>query len=275
MSFTKKIGSIDTREFGKIDFYESLEYDKFKIFDGNRGVMRGHVNRLIKSMEEEILFSPIFVDKDLRIVDGQHRFEAFKDVGARIIYCVLDGVGLKQVTRYNINTKNWNDDDFLKMYVELDYPEYKTYLIFKEKYGLSHSVCKGLLGGFVTTTGSTYKKHSGGGKYIDGSYYDTFKSGQFVCKTLRRANEIANFIEKLQFDNRKSANFVSALLKIENVKYDRNRMIAVINSNAHRLNHSVKPTKDYLFLLSDLYNRHLGKESRVQFFNPSEILVYN
>ena len=48
-------------------------------------------------------------------------------------------------------------------------------------------------------------------------------------------------------------------------------MIHVINSNESRLNHGTKPTRDYMFFLSDLYNYHLGMEKRVQFFDPSVI----
>lgn len=256
---TRKIGLLKTCDFGDIAFYETNEYDQFKMYDANRSVIGGHVKRLIKSMNEELLFSPIFVDKDLRIVDGQHRFNALREIGEILIYCIIHKVGLKQVTRYNINAKNWNDDDFLSMYVNLDYKEYKTYLIFKEKYQLSHSSCKSLLGGGV---GPPKKGNTS---------YDTFKSGEFICKSVNRAYQIAEFIDKLRFDNRKSQNFVKCLLRIDDINYDRSRMIHVINSNENRLNHGTKPTRDYLFYLSDLYNYHLGKDKRIQFFDPSII----
>lgn len=269
MLFTKKIGEIQSKDFGKIEFYESNEYEKFKMFDANRSVLPGHVKRLVKSMGEELLFSPIFVDKDFHIVDGQHRFNALREIGSVIIFCIIKNVGLPQVTRYNMNAKNWNDDDFLNMYVELDYREYKTYKFFKEKYKLSHTSCKALLGGLVGAP----QKGSGNRSMSIG--YDPFKAGEFICKSLARGERIAQLIEKLNFEQRKCQNFVSALIKIDGIKYDRNRMVGVVNSNAHRLNHTSKPTKDYLFLLSDMYNYHLGKENRVQFYDPSEILVYN
>ena len=114
-------------------------------------VIRGHVKRLIKSMEE-VLFSPIFIDKNHNIIDGQHRFSALKEIGGKIIFCVLKNVGLEQVTRYNINSKTWGDDDFMHMYVDLGYSEYKKYKEFKEKYKINHTSCKSLLGGFIRKT---------------------------------------------------------------------------------------------------------------------------
>ena len=36
MITTKKIGEISTSGYGKIEFFESNDYEKFKMFDANR-----------------------------------------------------------------------------------------------------------------------------------------------------------------------------------------------------------------------------------------------
>ena len=105
--------------------------------------------------------------------------------------------------------------------------------------------------------------------------YDPFKTGEFICKSFDRAIRIAEFVNELNFDNKKSQNFIAALIKIDELKYDRNRMKFVINSNIHKFNHMTKPIRDYIYLMNEIYNHHLmrgDKSARIQFYDPREML---
>ena len=65
------------------------DYSLFKKLDGNRDVKKK--NALVKSITEFDLtnYSPIIVTDDFRIVDGQHRFEACKELNLPIYFIVM------------------------------------------------------------------------------------------------------------------------------------------------------------------------------------------
>ena len=51
-------------------------YGQFRFMKGNRDVSSLHLERLIASMREKYVPTPIIVNKDNEIIDGQHRFNA-------------------------------------------------------------------------------------------------------------------------------------------------------------------------------------------------------
>ena len=58
--------------------YKTTDYGQFKNIEGNRGINLKHVNTLVTSITEKDLQIPIIVDQNMRVVDGQHRLEAYK-----------------------------------------------------------------------------------------------------------------------------------------------------------------------------------------------------
>ena len=46
------------------------------------------------------------------IIDGQHRFEAVKELQKEIYFIKVKGLELDQVRRLNTNTKGWNCENF-------------------------------------------------------------------------------------------------------------------------------------------------------------------
>lgn len=140
---------------------QTNNYDTFKPIDGNRDINILHLKRLIKSFKQEYLFSPIIVNEHYQIIDGQHRFNAAKELGLPIYYIMKIGYGLKEVQILNANSKNWSATDFLKGYCDLGYKPYLQYKEFMDKYQLSHNVCMALLSG-TTHTGLIVKKFYNG-----------------------------------------------------------------------------------------------------------------
>lgn len=67
-------------------------YDMFEFITANRSINRSHVNKLKKSLSEYGFLSsqPITVSNDMKIIDGQHRFIACKEMGIPINYQVVD-----------------------------------------------------------------------------------------------------------------------------------------------------------------------------------------
>lgn len=66
--------------------HKSYNYNDFSFINGNRNVVKSKVGKLIKSIKQLDLtmYNPILVTKTGKIVDGQHRFEACKELGLPI-----------------------------------------------------------------------------------------------------------------------------------------------------------------------------------------------
>lgn len=152
----------------------------FKTLVGNRNVNPLHLSRLKDSMKKNHLFTIITVNEKFEIIDGQHRYNACKDLNLPINYVIVPGYGLSEVQILNENSKTWNANDYLNGYCNLGYPEYLKYKRFLEKYGFPHKVNLCLLEGI---------------KGDGGNATERFKSGGFVVREESFAYEVANKIK--------------------------------------------------------------------------------
>ena len=98
---------------------ETKNYDMFSSINGNRPKNQLHLKRLKKSMEEELLVSPIIVNEKYEVIDGQHRLQISEELRLSVRYIVCDGYGLDQVHRLNQNSKNWQLIEFIKGYADM------------------------------------------------------------------------------------------------------------------------------------------------------------
>lgn len=81
-----------------MEIQKTTDYKLFKKLDGNRDVKK--TNALVKSIREFDLtmYSPIIVSVDFRIIDGQHRFAACRELGLPIYYIVMCDNNVQGVT---------------------------------------------------------------------------------------------------------------------------------------------------------------------------------
>ena len=140
MSFLNQaIGSnmlLSTRKNKKNEILKTYDYEIFKRIKGNRLVNNSHVNNLVKSMKEKYLPQPILVNKDMEIIDGQHRFAAAEELSLPIHYLIIDG-GIGEVQRLNTNTKNWKNEDYLNMFCDREFEDYLLFKRFMKEYQFS------------------------------------------------------------------------------------------------------------------------------------------
>lgn len=98
----------------------------------NREIRNTHVSGIRSSMEKEetgILYTPIYVNEDYKILDGQHRHKAVECIQERqkklgkplshlhFIRFVGANLGNECVSTYNQNAKNWNIQDYIDYHV--------------------------------------------------------------------------------------------------------------------------------------------------------------
>lgn len=69
---------------------QTNDYNLFKSLKGNRNVNKLHVQRLKESFKGDYLMSPIIVNQNYEIIDGQHRFNAAKDLSLPVNFIICN-----------------------------------------------------------------------------------------------------------------------------------------------------------------------------------------
>lgn len=101
------------------------KHDLFKFMDNNREVDHRNVGKIRESIEQYgFLNQPILVSKDFQIIDGQHRYLAWKSIDNRkrpeIKFMIeTSDTELEQLCRVtNVISKPWKDIDFVRFYAK-------------------------------------------------------------------------------------------------------------------------------------------------------------
>lgn len=241
--------------------YETHDYDKFKMLDSNRDLNKANYSGLISSFKEEYLLAIVIVNERYEIIDGQHRFNAAKELGLPIRYTIAPGYGIDEVRQYNKTMQKWVKMDYRDSYATEGKDAYVELQDFMEQFpklGIQTSIK--LLSG----TWSTKKRD--GEKIIT---LKTFQEGGLRLDNAPKAYVIARKIMDFQdyFKGFNSRTFIGALLPILNKKcYDHKRMMQKLNSSPIHLEKQ-GTQEQYRLLLQKIYNYKTSPENRVDFFN--------
>jgi len=97
---------------------KSKDYEKFLFINGNRNIIKEHLNSLKESIKEKNLLSlrPIIIDENNYILDGQHRFVAAQELEVPFYYIKCTSENFKELIILNRNQKNWKLIDFANFY---------------------------------------------------------------------------------------------------------------------------------------------------------------
>jgi hypothetical protein len=215
------------------------DYSMFKTLEGNRNLNKVHLERLKKSMEVQYLLCPIIVNNKYEIIDGQHRYQAAKDLKLPVYYFVVKNYGLPEVQRFNSNQKNFGYDDFLQGYCDLGYDDYIILHEFKSKYNLDWN------SSFLLLTGRS-------GSHVG----DEFKNGNFKIKDLKKADLLASRLTDFgkYYKGFLRRSFVQAFYQMVNTKnYDHLQMLNKLRYMAEEMRDCTN--KDaYISMLERIYN---------------------
>ena len=113
----------------------TMDYNRFKIMTGNRGVLDSNVKRLVASMSNKQLASIAIVNDKDEIVDGQHRYKACEQLGIPFHYIVMKDYGIDEVHILNTNMKNWTNEDFVHQFSDRFIDGEKAFLHYFELVG--------------------------------------------------------------------------------------------------------------------------------------------
>ena len=172
----------------------SDEYHKLGKITGNRRVKRLNVERIKDSMLKRNFLNciPIIVDKNGKIIDGQHRYKSATSLGIPIYVVMVEDEDVGSIAiALNTNKSNWSLNDFARYWAEQkDDPMiaeiYKIYLAYHEANHSTHGV---LIAIFNGETSRHFSMKNGGNK--------EFKEGRLPFGGFNR-NHIEDTLSKFR-----------------------------------------------------------------------------
>lgn len=235
---------------------ETEDYSIFKRAKGNRTINLGQVKRLTESFIKSpqlINTNPILVNEKMEVIDGQHRLEALKIIGAKVAYVIKKDFGISEVQLLNSSTRIWTPIDYAKSYAEHGNQHYQTYLDFRLRHNLSHNTI------YAYLSSSTYD--------IKDIY--AFRAGKFKVRNEAMAEKICVQLKEVGkfYKYYQSRSFAIAFMRMfKNEAYDHDRMIAKLSKYARKHLHQAIYAEEYMRQLEGIYNKNVPLEDKVRFF---------
>jgi hypothetical protein len=239
--------------------YETFDYDKFKILEANRNLKKNNYNGLVNSFKEDYLLAIVIVNENMEIIDGQHRYNAAKELGLPIRYTIAPNYGIKEVRQYNKTMQKWVRMDYLDSFVTEEKDAYVTLKEFMTTFpDFGIKVSLSLLTG---------KQRGGQRLRRDGSRFDSkdFENGDFELNSVSQAyttgRRICDFKEF--YKEYYNVTFINALISVMRKKgYDHKRMLQKLKSCPTRLGKCAN-VEQYKMLLQKIYNYHVSANEKV------------
>jgi len=254
----------------EVKVYQTSDYAKFKVLNGNRPLKPAHVKLLKESISENgNLGAPIITNEKFEMIDGQHRQKALEELSLPVEYIVKKGFGLKEIHVSNTNRKNWTLTEFMNCYADLDMKHYVKFKEFHSKYGFPLTTSLVLVWGWLPGTDAAKSKTT----RRSGLTQDSFKRGEFIFKNPEKAEDRAEKILMLKdiYYGYKKRLFVLAMVRMFRLKdYNHSEFMSKLKQNVDKLFIEPGTTNGFLRIFEDIYNyRRQGK--KVSFFQDLKI----
>jgi len=234
------------------------DYSKFSLLVGNRVVNKSKINKLMEEVTNGLNlfpYCPIVTYKDgdsLKIIDGQHRFTASKDLEEPIYYVVCKKLSLPQIAKLNSNSSNWKSKDYLECFIKVGITDYEDIKSVIKKYRIAYAVaCDLLMSGNAKSKGKNLVQFKEG----------TFKS-KYYQENCDLLDEVESVFGRYEFWNH--GYLVEAYRQLlEANKFDKDILVKKIKSNTNILDRRTS-VKEYLFNIERVYNDR--NQNRVSIF---------
>lgn len=181
----------------QVTVYTTRNYDLFKSIKRNRPINDSHVAKLSESMSREMLFSPITVNENGEVIDGQHRLAACKQARLPVSYVIVSGYNINEIMSYNKFLKAWSTQDFIDSYAEAGIESYRLLNRLMVRHKLTPTIASIFLGRAPNDTKNSIGALIKSGKYqTTRNYDDAFAMGKMLNEILALANELGCKIHK-------------------------------------------------------------------------------
>jgi ParB-like nuclease family protein len=232
----------------------SDEYDAFTLHPEQRSLQPAHTIKIMRSMKSRgfIATCPIVVNDRFEILDGQHRFQAAKNLGIPFFYVVNEAIDVQDVREMAKANAAWVLGDYVTSYIRQGNDNFIRLQKLKEQSGLSW-------GPFMVGAFPGYRHMS-----------DDIRSGKLVLTELKEA-AIIDFISKfLMFRELfpkgwQHRGFVIACSQLfSHPQYNHKQMTARLEYQSTRLVRCPN-SEAYLAMLSEIYNYRSVPKNVVDF----------
>jgi hypothetical protein len=233
------------------EILETSDYDSF-VSVANRHVSKSHVQKLLVSMRIRGFDNthPLRVaatsNGKLKLLDGQHRLEAAKELGLPVSYVKIEGDPDEDVYFSNAFNKSWSSGDFLKYWCDRGKEDYIKLKNFMERHDLNvysaYMLC-----------GTGVKDKISGHKFRLGEFKISDKEIEVGETAAKQVNDIRFFDDKTTSVS-KTQTFtraIAALIKSE--FYDHDRMLSGLSRKSYVLQSSGR-LPEYFKMFEEIYN---------------------
>lgn len=240
----------------KMEVQQTEDYGIFKSFDINRTIRKTQVKNLIASISQNNLLhlNPIIVDKEMRIIDGQHRLAAAKQLELPVSYIIMDGSdSAEALISLNSVQKAWDFADYANCY-QAD-PTVKFLEELHEAYKIPLPV---LFRSFCRKANKNLHQ------LFDQGLALTLTENEIrvICRVGNELyqNSLENPRTKAKYKGRAFLRSLTILWNHPDINHDRLR--DRLMEASHQLPRSA-PVGEYTYLLGELYNFGLHKDNRI------------
>lgn len=185
---------INTKKKATLEVLVTTDYRQLKLVKGNRLINKAHANTLAKSIQKRNLlkYSPIIVNTQGEIVDGQHRWMAAKQLNVPLYYIVADDIKFSDIVLLNSVVKNWKPQDYLDHFTDKGLGDYIALKMFAYKWKFSISNALAILS-------------IGSNKQLTAPLRE-FRSGEWAVTNITKAEEFAKqYTEIAQYTEERTA----------------------------------------------------------------------
>lgn len=230
------------------------DYSIFQLMTGNREVDPNHVKRIKREImrNPQLLESnPILVNENMFIIDGQHRYEACKELGKPIHYLVAEGASIEATRHLNTSQKSWSLLDFAKSYADSGREDYVTFIRMHKQ--------------FPKVNLSTLRTVLAGGRVHDTTL--EFRRGEFTVQNLEIAKEYLDRLSTVisKTNQQLTQSMVSAFLQLfDNDEFDWSIFLQKLDrDSARELYRTSTAVRACLRSIEDVYNFQSKYQTRL------------
>ena len=232
----------------------TTSYDQFKLSEKNRNVLL--TVKQFNAFKEDGVISPIFVNEDMIVIDGQHRLEYAKRTNTPIEYIVIQGLDEDAIVKLNTTQKSWSTLDYVEAYANDGNQNYIDLIKLMKQFNK-----------FQITIIATIAIDSNYGGRVTAS----IKDGTLKEINIPKATKVLNSIEKLFKEeprlkrSRAIINGTYTLLRNDNFNLNRliDKLNGLKNKDLESINYELGTAKSTQAIkaLLDVYNRDLDINS--------------
>ena len=232
---------------------QTEDYNIFETITGNRvqnPIQTGKLVRIIKDYGNITMISPLLVNEKHQIIDGQHRWWAFKKLAEEdkvifpIYFIVRKGLTQEDAKSMNAGSKPWSLDDFAQFYIKEGKKDYRIFSSFRNQFELNGDVLM------------KYLSPTGGDR-------NAFRNGVFSVANESASERWCKKLHDLEayYRDYKHRSFALAFLQIVSHKdYEHSRMLEQLEKYASELIKVPLKNVPMREALINIYNKGRGAD---------------